>query len=284
MDENEAIEHRWITRSIENAQKKVESHNFDIRKHLLEYDDVMNQQREVIYSMRKGMLLGENLKEFFSDIIKEECEAIEEYLAQYKSVEEWNFEELNKQIYEEFNINIKKDDFIKSDLKISDYLNQKLQKTFEEKIEELPEGIFLDVCRTIFLQSLDTLWKEHLKNLDYLKEGIGLRGYAQVNPVLEYKKEAFNMFVDLDHNIKVGSLSKMFRVRIAPEVAEAIKAESEESLLDKYKKQQEKSLGSIIMNQGRAAKRETIKNENKVGRNDTCPCGSGKKFKKCCGK
>jgi preprotein translocase subunit SecA len=296
MDEDEPIEHRWVSSAIENAQKKVEGHNFDIRKHLLEYDDVMNQQREVIYSMRKNMLQGENLKDFFTDIIKEECDSVEDYLAQYKSKDDWDFKELNAQLKEEFGIEINKEEFLSSEQKISGYLFNLINSVLENKINELPEGIFLDICRTVFLQSLDTLWKEHLKNLDYLKEGIGLRGYAQVNPVLEYKKEAFNMFVELDRNIKVNTLSKIFRVKVDPEYIKALiesqdkddtpAEDADTAVLEQYKKQQEKKLGNIIMGRGgRASKPKTIKNEGtKVGRNDPCPCGSGKKYKKCCGR
>jgi len=291
MDENDPIEHRWVSRAIENAQKRVEGHNFDIRKHLLEYDDVMNQQRDVIYSMRKSMLMGEHLKEFFLDIVKEECDAIENSLANFKSVEEWDFEELNIQIAEEFNFKIKKADFIASNKKLGAYLFEAANGIFEQRILELPEGVFLDVCRTIFLQSLDVLWKEHLKNLDYLKEGIGLRGYAQINPLVEYKKEAFNMFVELDYNIKTSTLGKIFKVRVSPQYAEAEerrKAEEKEkdmiSALEQYKKQQEAMQKNLVMSRGAGEAQEPVKRSHeKIGRNDPCPCGSGKKYKKCCG-
>jgi len=293
MDENEPIEHRWVSNAIENAQKRVEGHNFDIRKHLLEYDDVMNQQRDVIYSMRKSMLLGQHLKEFFLDIVKEECEAIEESLLQYKSVEEWNFEDLNNQIAEEFNFKIKKADFIASNKKLGAYLLGIADATFDQRIVELPEGVFLDVCRTIFLQSLDVLWKEHLKNLDYLKEGVGLRGYAQVNPLVEYKKEAFNMFVELDYNIKMSTLGKIFKVKVSPQYAEAEgkrMAEEKESAnmisaLEQYKKQQEALQKNLIMSRSSDEAPQPVKRDHeKIGRNDPCSCGSGKKYKKCCGK
>ncbi len=295
MDENEPIEHRWVTHAIENAQKRVEGHNFDIRKHLLEYDDVMNQQRDVIYSMRKSMLSGESLKEFFTDLIKEECQAIQDSLAPQKDVTAWDFEELNKQLMEEFNLAIKKQDFISSGKEISDYVFNIAIQNFDTKITELPEGVFLDVCRTIFLQSLDVLWKEHLKNLDYLKEGIGLRGYAQVNPLIAYKKEAFNMFVELDYNIKMSTLGKMFKVRVAPQTktSEELSAEAERkrqaemdmmSALEKYKKQQEALQKSIVMNHGEGGSEPVKRAADKIGRNDACPCGSGKKYKKCCGR
>ncbi|MBN1114747.1 MAG: preprotein translocase subunit SecA [Oligoflexia bacterium] len=288
MDENEPIEHKWVTRAIENAQKKVEAHNFDIRKHLLEYDDVMNQQREVIYSMRKSMLFGENLEGFFLDIIREECESIQNSVSHIKSIEDIDFEELNVQISEEFNTAIKKDVFIAAGKELSPYLFERTSEIFKNRIKELPEGVYLDVCRTIFLQTLDTLWKEHLKNLDYLKESIGLRGYAQVNPLIAYKKEAFDMFVELDYHIKVGTLGKLFRVRISQEhiSAEERRRREEESLssLEKYKQQQEALQKSLVMNRGESGAAPVKRNENKVGRNDPCPCGSGKKYKKCCGR
>lgn len=296
MDEDEPIEHRFVSNAIENAQKRVEGHNFDIRKHLLEYDDVMNQQRDVIYSMRKSMLAGEHLREFFMDLIKEECQAIEDSLASQKNPAEWDFDELNKQISEEFNFTIKKQDFLASGKKLSDHLFETAGANFDRRINELPEGIYLDVCRTIFLQSLDVLWKEHLKNLDYLKEGIGLRGYAQVNPLIAYKKEAFEMFVDLDYNIKTSTLGKMFKVQINAQTKTSEQLEAEEqqrreaendmlSALEKYKKQQEALQRSLVMTHGEGGHAEPIKRDSqKVGRNDPCPCGSGKKYKKCCGR
>ena len=282
MDENEPIEHRWVSHAIENSQKRVESHNFDIRKHLLEYDDVMNQQRDVIYSMRKSMLTGENLKGFFLDLVNEECQAIESSLTTNNKQDEVDFEELNKQLVDEFNFTIKRTEFLSSGKKLSEYLFDIAKNIFENKIAEVEEGVFLDVCRTIFLQSLDVLWKEHLKNLDYLKEGIGLRGYAQVNPLIEYKKEAFNMFVELDYNIKTSTLGKMFRVQITnrPRTVE----EDMISALEKYKKQQEALQKTLVMNHGNEQKQTAKRDADKVGRNDPCPCGSGKKYKKCCGR
>ncbi|MFH1223342.1 MAG: preprotein translocase subunit SecA [Pseudomonadota bacterium] len=293
MDENEPIEHRFVSRAIENAQKRVEGHNFDIRKHLLEYDDVMNQQRDVIYSMRKSMLTGETLREFFTDLIKEECEAIEKTVSVERDVNNWDFEDLNNQINDEFNFKIKKADFISSGKKLSEYLFETASNIVDTKIKELPEGIFLDVCRTIFLQTLDTLWKEHLKNLDYLKEGIGLRGYAQVNPLIAYKKEAFDMFVELDYHIKMGTLGKIFRVQVSPQYAEAEEKRKQEekaqqpdmmSALEQYKKQQEALQKNLTMSRGEGPAEPVKRSNEKVGRNDPCTCGSGKKYKKCCGR
>ncbi|MEI6079832.1 MAG: preprotein translocase subunit SecA [bacterium] len=298
MDENEPIEHRFVSKAIENAQKRVEGHNFDIRKHLLEYDDVMNQQREVIYSMRKSMLMGENLKEFFQDLIREECDAVETVaVGAEKNQASWDYEDLNNQINEEFNFKIKKADFLASGKRLGEYLFEQATMIYEQRIAELPEGVYLDVCRTIFLQTLDTLWKEHLKNLDYLKEGIGLRGYAQVNPLIAYKKEAFDMFVDLDYHIKLGTLGKLFRIKVSPQYA----AEAEEqmrqqqeaqkvaqndmlSALEQYKKQQEAFQKNFVMSRGDGPAEPIKRTEDKTGRNDPCPCGSGKKYKKCCGR
>ena len=298
MDENEPIEHRFVSKAIENAQKRVEGHNFDIRKHLLEYDDVMNQQREVIYSMRKSMLMGENLKEFFQDLIREECDAVETVaVGAEKNQANWDYEDLNNQINEEFNFKIKKADFLASGKRLGEYLFEQATIIYEQRIAELPEGVYLDVCRTIFLQTLDTLWKEHLKNLDYLKEGIGLRGYAQVNPLIAYKKEAFDMFVDLDYHIKLGTLGKLFRIKVSPQYA----AEAEEqmrqqqeaqkvaqndmlSALEQYKKQQEAFQKNLVMSRGDGPAEPIKRTEDKTGRNDPCPCGSGKKYKKCCGR
>jgi len=282
MKDDEVIEHRWVNKAIENAQKRVEGHNFDIRKHLLEYDDVMNQQREVIYSMRKSMLKGENLKSFFLDIVKEEVFYIAEPFKKNQQLEEAAFNEIVKQVESEFDIKITYNEVKEAKEDFEVYLYNKVSNYFEEKISKIPEGVYIDVARMIFLQTIDSLWKEHLKHLDYLKEGIGLRGYAQVNPLLEYKKEAFNMFVSLDYNIKQSALTKIFKVQISNDYVEA---EEQRKKLEEYKKQDEAK--NLVMSRSfNQVKQEAqpITNVNKVGRNDLCPCGSGKKHKKCCGK
>jgi len=242
----------------------------------------MNQQREVVYSMRKSMLKGENLKGFFIDIVKEEVFYLAEPFKKNQQVEETEFNEIIKQVENEFGIKINFEEFNNSKHDFETYLFDKINKYFEDKINYLPEGVYLDVARMIFLQTIDSLWKEHLKHLDYLKEGIGLRGYAQVNPLLEYKKEAFNMFVELDNNIKQSALAKIFKVQISNDYVEA---EEERKKLEAYRKQQETK--NLVMSRGfnqASQEKQPIKAVNKVGRNDACPCGSGKKYKKCCGK
>ncbi|MGD9974888.1 MAG: preprotein translocase subunit SecA, partial [Desulfatirhabdiaceae bacterium] len=279
MEEGEPIEHNLISRAIENAQSKVEGHNFDIRKHLLEYDDVMNQQREVIYRHRREAMVGNNLKQSVEDMIREKSEDIAAAFADEKAApEEWDFRGLREAVFKQFNFPA--DDLGPDTLEemnaenLGEWIFEAAMKRYAEKELELGEQSLRYLERYVMLQTVDNLWKDHLLSMDHLKEGIGLRGYAQQNPLLIYKKEGFEMFQNMIDRIKEETLSILYRIQPAePEQLETIHKPKEQNLVFS---------GS---GDGSKPRQEPVRRtQDKIGRNDPCPCGSGKKYKKCCGK
>ena len=277
IEEGEPIEHNLISRAIENAQAKVEGHNFDIRKQLIEYDDVMNQQREVIYRQRREALTGKNLKNSIDNMIREKAEEIEQIFADEKMLpEEWDIKGLNKAIFKQFNFHLKDfDDDTLDDLtkgKLAELIYDSCIKIYDEKESLIGSDDFRNLERIVMLQTVDNLWKDHLLSMDHLKEGIGLRGYAQQNPLLVYKKEGFEMFQDMISRVKEETLNIMFRIQIAkPEKIDEITRPTEQDFTLSRGEEPEK-------------KKPVKRTAEKVGRNDPCPCGSGKKYKKCCGR
>ena len=277
MEEDQPIEHSLISRAIENAQKRVEAHNFDIRKHLLEYDDVMNKQREVIYDQRKRVLAQDGVAEEIQEVIAEFAEGIADPIADEKTYpEEWNYRQLNESLMRLFSFGLS--------IRPEDTQNMTREKLWEKVVAQAkevyggkgaefgPEAMG-HLEQVIYLQSIDTLWKEHLMAMDHLKEGIGLRGYGQRNPLQEYQKEGYAMFMDLIQRIKEETIQKLFRVQIArpQEVAQFEAVRKQPLILSRGEEVEEKQ--------------QPIKREGKkVGRNDPCPCGSGKKYKKCHGR
>ncbi|MDH3975873.1 MAG: preprotein translocase subunit SecA [Deltaproteobacteria bacterium] len=277
MEEGEPIEHGLISRAIENAQKKVEGHNFDIRKHLLEYDDVMNQQRSVIYGRRRELLKGEDIKDSITDIIVESVdETFNAYVDERTPSDEWDINALKESFKEQFRIIID----VPESLLVKDKIEElrqsildQVKKAYERKEEEIGEPLMRHIEKVLMLQTIDTLWKEHLLAMDYLKEGIGLRGYGQKDPKQEYKREGYQMFMDMMGRVYYDVIQKLFAVQIAREEDASFLEEREE---------QKMFLGR---GGGEPRERETVRREgDKVGRNDPCPCGSGKKYKKCCGR
>jgi preprotein translocase subunit SecA len=277
MEEGEPIEHGLISRAIENAQAKVEGHNFDIRKHLLEYDDVMNQQREVIYRQRREALDGKNLKETIQDIIFDKASGIAELFADEKTLpEEWDFKGIDEAVFKQFNLRIGKPDEDTLDgltrEGLAQLINEAAISAYHEKETLIGPDEFRNLERYILLQTVDQLWKDHLLSMDHLKEGIGLRGYAQQNPLLVYKKEGFEMFQDMISRVQEETLSILYRIQLAaPED------------LQKLHKPEEPPLMFSGGDTAPAKKKPAKRSEKKVGRNAPCPCGSGKKYKKCCG-
>ncbi len=278
MEDGEPIEHNMISRAIENAQTKVEGHNFDIRKHLLEYDDVMNQQREVIYRQRRELLKGEDIHETVLDMISEKTEEIATGFADERALpEDWDFKGLSDAVFKQFN-------FRQSSLDTDtlDGLNQEglAQEVYDQALaayaqreKMIGQETLRHLERVVMLQTVDNLWKDHLLSMDHLKEGIGLRGYAQQNPLIVYKKEGFDLFQDLIERIKEETVGILFRIQLA-----------EPESLNELEQAQDQEL---VYSGGEAApakKKPTRRAEGKVGRNDPCPCGSGKKYKKCCGR
>ncbi len=277
MEEGQPIEHSLISRAIENAQKRVEAHNFDIRKHLLEYDDVMNKQREVIYDQRKRVLAQDGVAEEIQEVIAEFAEGIADPIADEKTYpEEWDYRQLNESLMRLFSFGLS--------IRPEDTQNMTREKLWEKVVAQAkevyggkgaefgPEAMG-HLEQVIYLQSIDTLWKEHLMAMDHLKEGIGLRGYGQRNPLQEYQKEGYAMFMDLIQRIKEETIQKLFRVQIArPQEVAQFEAVRKQPLI--------LSRGEEIEEKQQPVKREG----KKVGRNDPCPCGSGKKYKKCHGR
>jgi preprotein translocase subunit SecA len=281
MEDGVPIEHRWITRAIENAQKKVEGHNFDIRKHLLEYDDVMNKQREVIYHRRKELLSGEPLKD---DILDMADELIEEIIAAHvdpdANPEEWEWKPLEDAFFQQFKFRpeFRADSRVpQNPQELAEIAKQRVRAVYEERERAFGRPIMEQIEKIVMLQTLDSLWKDHLLSMDHLREGIGLRGYGQLNPLVEYQKEAFAMFEALMGTMQRDVVEKMFSVQLA----------TEQEATQMQVQQAQQRPRRIVMSHGEQvdAADATLKREGpKVGRNDPCPCGSGKKYKRCHGK
>ncbi|MCG6553595.1 MAG: preprotein translocase subunit SecA [Candidatus Magnetominusculus sp. LBB02] len=277
MEEDVPIENSMVSKAIANAQRKVEAHNFDIRKHLIEYDDVMNKQRTEIYSFRREILSSESLKDKVSDMIKDTVEdLIAAHCPEDTYAEEWDMNALWDSAYGVFDI---PRSFLKETLSEAANLNVIREKLlelaaghYEEKEKKSSEGVIRYLEKMTLLQILDTQWKDHLLAMDHLKEGIGLRGYGQKDPLVEYKKEAFDMFAEMTYRITSEFLSRMFHIVIQGE-SEAVAAAAAS------KKQQ-----PVSYNRGDSESVQVVRKGKKTGRNDPCSCGSGKKFKKCCGR
>lgn len=284
MEEDEPIEHGMITKAIENAQKKVEGHNFDIRKHLLEYDDVMNKQREIIYQQRREVLGSDNVSEVFADMKEDLIDAVVDEFAEEKvSSDDWSWDGFEERMTEYFHIQPNWDEESQKDLDPASFrekLCQLVEEAYQNQINENGEEAQRHLERVILLQMVDSHWKDHLLSMDHLKEGIGLRGYGQKNPLDEYKKEGFNLFQNMIETVKVQTVSTLMRVRV-------VKEDDVERLEEERRKKQEEEM--MMMNKGAAGEdpkaAQPIKREgDKVGRNSPCPCGSGKKYKKCHGR
>ncbi|OGR24585.1 MAG: preprotein translocase subunit SecA [Desulfobacca sp. RBG_16_60_12] len=272
MDDGEPIEHRLVSNAIEKAQKRVEGHNFDIRKHLLEYDDVMNKQREVIYSQRRQILGGESLEEDLMDMADELVEEIvHEYTAD-KMPEEWNLKTLGDVTYRQFGFRLSLDhlgDDLDGDL--HDVLLDLVEKRFAAKRDEIGPELFKELQQMVMLQIVDNHWKEHLLSMDHLRDGIGLRGYAQRDPLREYQREGYDMFMDLIHRIKADSVGTLVHLQVRPHHEPPPEARP-------------KAAPMVFSHGDGGGAQPKERQKKKVGRNDPCTCGSGKKFKKCCGK
>jgi preprotein translocase subunit SecA len=271
--EDEPIEHPLISRSIEGAQKKVEGRNFEIRKHLLEYDDVMNKQREVIYEQRRTILSDENLWEMIVEMIDEVLEDnIEVYVPGKAPVSEWDLAGLRNWVGNQFDIDMA---YVPAKgttrQALMEALKNEIIAFYQVREADFTPEVMRMVERQVLLMTLDTLWKDHLLSMDHLKEGIGLRGYGQKNPLREYQKEGFDMFLVTLSRIKELSLERLCKIQIQ-------RQEDVEKISSRERKQR------MEMGRGPAEKPSTFKRSGKkVGRNDPCPCGSGKKYKQCCG-
>jgi len=281
MEEGVPIEHGLVTRAIENAQKKVEAHNFDIRKHLLEYDDVLNKQREVVYNERREILKGQTLKEQVMELAETLADDIvQRYADKDVHSDDWDLNGLREAFYHQFNLRLdftaEGEDGLSAE-RAAEMARAKVAEVYEDKEKRFGEPMLRQLEKIIMLQTIDNLWKDHLLNMDHLKEGIGLRGYGQKNPLQEYQKEGFDMFEDMVRRKEEDVVQKLFTVELAREtVAPQIEL-------------QQPRPQKMVLSHGdepiAAQARSTPKREGeKVGRNAPCPCGSGKKYKRCHGK
>lgn len=275
MEEGEPIEHGMISKAIENAQRKVEGHNFEIRKQLIKYDDVMNQQREVIYRQRREALSGKSLKPAVEEMIRGLAENIAQSFADERALpDEWDWNGLEDAIARQFGFHLKIDEDIMDGLTkdgLAELLFDSAMNLYDEKEAIFGHDELRQLEQMIVLQVVDNLWKEHLLAMDHLKEGIGLRSYAQQDPLVVYKREGFDMFMDMVERIKEEAVRFLFRVQIA----------QPEKIAEKEKAEQDKL---VFSHGGEESKKPVRRSKEKVGRNQPCPCGSGKKYKKCCGK
>ncbi len=278
MEEDEPIEHRMISRAIENAQSRVEAQNFSVRKQLIEYDDVMNQQREIIYQQRREALHGGNLKPAIMDMIEDLLGGILAATTDEKTyAEDWDMETLNNEMNRVFGLqlNLTAESLSEHTLEeLQEELLDRVKQRYEAREQEFGEAILRDLENYVLLQTVDSLWKDHLLNMDHLKEGIGLRGYGQQDPLVAYKREGHQLFQEMIERVKEETVRLLFHIQIQrEEQVQQLRREQEEQPMFYGPAEGEAPKGS-----------KTVKKDRKVGRNDPCPCGSGKKYKKCCGK
>ncbi|MDY0269205.1 preprotein translocase subunit SecA [Trichloromonas sp.] len=277
LPEGEPIEHGMISRAVENAQKKVEGHNFEIRKHLIEYDDVMNKQREVIYTQRREVLGGEGVRETVESIILEMVEdVVATFCPEKTPVAEWNWDSLALDMFDQFMIEAQLPEVDRNLTRkaLEEILKEQVMARLAEKEAEFTTPVMEHLMKVLLLQTIDQQWKDHLLSIDHLKEGIGLRGYAQRNPKEEYKREAYSLFMEMMGRIRQEVVQKLFRVQLRRE-------EDVERMEEQQRKQR------LVLNRvggDEQLKQPAVRDDERIGRNDPCPCGSGKKYKKCCGK
>jgi len=276
--EGEPIEHPMISRAIENAQKKVEAHNFDIRKHLIDYDDVMNKQREVIYAQRRELLAGENVRETYESIIKEIVEDLVSGCCPLKShPSAWDWESIEREFLTYFNLRIvgaELQEQVLSPAQLEARLKEEVDEQLKAREEEFGPQVLGQLMKSLLLQAIDVHWKDHLLAIDHLKEGVGLRGYGQKNPKEEYKREAYNLFIEMMGRVRTDVVGRLFHVRL-------VTREEVEQMERAREKAQKMAFNRAA--ESAAEHTPVSREEPKTGRNELCPCGSGQKYKKCCG-
>jgi preprotein translocase subunit SecA len=279
MEEDVPIEHRMVSRAIENAQKKVENHNFEMRKHILEYDDVMNQQRKVIYEQRRQILSGTDLKDEVLGLAEELLDGVLAfYCPENAYPETWDVNGLRDALAAKFTYHLKSDFDPKSldREELREKLWNSLKQSYDEKEREIGTDVMRHIEKVFMLQAVDHQWKDHLLAMDHLKEGIGLRGYGQKDPLIEYKKEGFDMFEEMKLRIVESTVENLFRIRAA--------AKEQSREIEIKQRRQVANLTFVGAGDAAAAAPQPVHAGQKVGRNDPCPCGSGLKYKKCHGK
>ena len=292
MEEGEAIEHPWVSRAIENAQRKVEGHNFDIRKQLLEFDDVANDQRKVVYEQRNELMAADDVSETITSMRSSVInDVISLYIPPNSIDEQWDTAGLEDALREEFALDapvrtwLEEDDSLHEE-SLRERIVEEAEKAYKQKEQAVGEELMRHFEKAIMLQTLDSQWKDHLAQMDYLRTGINLRGYAQKDPKQEYKRESFSLFKTMLDNIKHEVIKLISRVQVrAEEDVEAVEEQRRQTAEMEYQHEQAQQLASSEDNQQEdlAAHQPYTREGNKVGRNDPCPCGSGKKFKQCHG-
>lgn len=297
MEEGEAIEHPWVTKAIENAQRKVEGRNFDIRKQLLEFDDVANDQRKVVYELRDELMNAEDISDMITqnrdDVI---LAVVDSYIPQQSLEEMWDIKGLEERLKADFDLELPIQEWLDTEDKLyeealRERIVAKAIEVYQQKEEVVGAEVLRNFEKTVMLQNLDTLWKEHLAAMDHLRQGIHLRGYAQKNPKQEYKRESFELFEEMLDSLKSDVVSILSKVRVQQQeevdrMEEERRQQAEE--LARRQQYQHQNAASQIAGESDAeqpAESGTFEREDrKVGRNEPCPCGSGKKYKQCHGK
>ncbi|HGM6625659.1 TPA: preprotein translocase subunit SecA [Serratia marcescens] len=289
MKEGEAIEHPWVTKAIANAQRKVESRNFDIRKQLLEYDDVANDQRRAIYSQRNELLdvsdVSETIASIREDVFKS---TIDNYITPQSLEEEWDIQGLEERLKNDFDLEMPIAQWLDKEPELhEETLRERILENAKEQYQRKEDVVGSEMMRNfekgVMLQTLDSLWKEHLAAMDYLRQGIHLRGYAQKDPKQEYKRESFNMFATMLESLKYEVISVLSKVQVRmPEEVEALEQQRREEAerLAQHQQLSHHDENALVTEDPNAPATA----ERKVGRNDPCPCGSGKKYKQCHGR
>jgi preprotein translocase subunit SecA len=312
MEEGVPIESKMISRRIEAAQKAVEAQNFESRKHVLEYDDVMNKQRVAVYGLRKELLSGIDQKELILEdyVASMVADALDKFAPRNVHADQWDLEGLNKFLAEQFGLDLEKQGVDAGQLnrqELGDQIFEKLKEIYDAKEKQIGADAMRYHERMIMLSVLDTQWKDHLLNMDHLKEGIGLRGYGQHDPLVEYKRESFDMFEDMMQRSQQDAVRYLFHMQImeapAAQAAAVVDASngdqpqqtlppprrrastSMDDLEAQFQRRKKRELEQARMagSNGNTAPQQVVRGQAKVGRNDPCPCGSGKKYKKCHG-
>jgi preprotein translocase subunit SecA len=282
MTEGQQIENRMVTKAIENAQKRVEAHNFDIRKHLLEYDDVMNMQREAVYGQRRGILGNEDLSSEIHEMIRETVqEAVQTHIDPRAHRDEWDLETLTDSFFAVFGFRPGPVPMEGDTHDLEESLVSSALEVYRAREEEFGTETMRKLEKILYLQILDTQWKDHLYGMDQLREGIGLRGYGQKDPLSEYKIEGFGMFEEMMNRVREDTMRTLFLVQVA----------EDDNLPSRRQQRFSLTRGAMDAAPARGQPQgaqpppqQTFRREaRKVGRNEPCPCGSGRKYKKCCG-
>jgi preprotein translocase subunit SecA len=286
MEKGESIEHPWVSRAIENAQRKVEGRNFDIRKSLLEYDDVANDQRGVIYEQRNQLLDDGNIGSMIANIRKDVVtEVINQYIPPQSLDEMWDVKSLEERLKSDFALELPVQEWLDNDDKlfeetVRERIYEEVVKAYELKEKTVGADVIRNFEKAVMLQSVDSLWKEHLAAMDHLRQGIHLRGYAQKNPKQEYKRESFELFSQMLDTLKVDVISILSRVQVQQQ-SDVEAVDEQRRAAEVEKKFEHKSVTEPDVQEKPAS---VQRSGPKVGRNDACPCGSGKKYKQCHGK